>query len=149
MSKDKWTPVRTLNEVMIFINSAIWIALWIYAKFTRTSPDWLVNLGVDAVLCLLVLMHFSSPNWDYHALCLSLAITAVMIGTSHMKGQVAVCSFLFIVNAYDALGFPSILLPGSYKGSILIRQIINGVVASLGLWLVYGNTYKSRRAIPL
>jgi len=54
-----------------------------------------------------------------------------------MKLHVAVCAFLFIINCYDALGLPSILLPGSFKGSTLTRQITNGVAAILALWLFY------------
>ena len=58
-----------------------------------------------------------------------------------MKLYVAVCAFLLIPNSYDvcvdALGFPSFLLQGSYKGNSLPRQITNGVLASLGQWLLY------------
>ena len=82
-SKDVWTVVRILNCLMIYVASLIWIGSWIYAKLTCTSPDWLVNLDVDASLCLLVLMHFSSPNWGYHALCLTLAFAAVVIRTRY------------------------------------------------------------------
>jgi len=54
---------------------------------------------------------------------------AVIIGMSHMKLQVAVCAFVFILMDYDSL--PSILLPGNYEG-----QIVNVVTASLTLWVV-------------
>jgi len=137
---DEWTVVVILNNIAVYITSAIWIASWVFVKRTRTSPDWLINLPLDSSLCRLVLMLLSSPNWGYHCLCLVLAITGILIGSSHMKLQVAVCCFCFILNVYDALGLPSILLPGSYIGSkriILIRQIFNGVAAGLALWIVY------------
>jgi len=137
ISKDQWTAVKVVNYLIYYIGSAIWIATWMYARLTRTSPDWLVNLIQNTGLFILVLMHFSSPNWDWHAFCLSAAVGAVIIGTSHMKLQVAVCSFVFIINAYDTLGFPSILLPGNYKGNKVVRQILNGIAASLAVWAVH------------
>ena len=132
-----WSVLAVVNTVMIYIQSAIYIASWIYAKITRTSPDWLVNLVMEVSLFQLLVCSFVSPDWGWHAVCLSLAIGSIIIGTSHMNIQVAVSAFLFALNAYDTLGYPSILLPGNYEGSILIRQIVNGVVASLALWAVY------------
>jgi len=136
-SKDAWTVVRIVVSVIGWVLSVIWIVSWTYARRTRTSPDWLLNLVLDLSLCFLVLTHFSSANWGYHALCLSAAICAVLVGASHMKFQVALSAILFLINAYDTLGFPSILLPGSFKGSALTRQITNSVAASLALWAVY------------
>jgi len=54
-----------------------------------------------------------------------------------MKLQVAVSIFAFLINCYDTLGYPSILLPGNYEGPPLPRQFTNGVVACLGLFLLY------------
>ena len=57
-------PILALtNNVFYYVASVIWIVSWLYAKFTRTSPDWLVNLVMDVSLCLLVISTFSSPNW--------------------------------------------------------------------------------------
>jgi len=134
---DEWSVLSIVTTVLSYLVSLIWIASWMYAKSTRTSPDWLINLDMEMGLGFMVITHFSSPNWGCHALCLSVAIAAVFIGTSHMKFQVGVSCFLFGLNVYDVLGFPSILLPGSYEGNTLIRQILNGVAASLALWEVY------------
>ena len=136
-SKDEWTVVKAVNDALFYLVSVIWIASWKRARLTRSSPDWLINLVIEVSLFLMVVMNFSSPEWHQHALCLGCAITAVLLGTSHMKFQVAVSSFVFMINIYDSLDLPSHVLPGSYEGSILIRQIINGVAASLVLWAVY------------
>jgi len=137
VTRKQWSVLNTVSMASSYVAIATWISGWAYAKITRTSPEWLINLVMDVALCRVVFVSFSSPDLGWHALCLSLAIAAVVIGTSHMKGQVAVCSFVFIVNAYDTLGLPSILLPGSFEGNVLIRQILNGVAASLALSLVY------------
>jgi len=134
VTDSEWPVLNVVNTTLLYVQSLIWMASWMYTRITRTSPDWLVNLVVDVCLCMIVIGHFSSPNWHWHAVCLSIAASAVVIGSSHMKLQLTVCGFLFLLNVYNTLGFPSILLPGSYKGSILIRQIINGVAACLALW---------------
>ena len=132
-----WTVLAILCTVLYYIHFMVCIGSWIYAKITRKCPDWLINLVINMDLCNVILGHFSSPNWNFHAVCLVIEFVAVVIGTSHMKLQVAVSIFAFLINAYDTLGFPSILLPGNYEGTTLPRQITNGVVACLGLFLLY------------
>jgi len=85
-----WTVLAILCVVLYYIHFMVCIGSWIYAKLTRTSPDWLINLVMNMGLCNVILGHFSSPNWNFHAVCLVIAFVAVVIGTSHMKLQVAV-----------------------------------------------------------
>jgi len=137
----EWPVLNYVVTSLIYVQCLVFSASWAYARRTRTCPDWLINLSLDMAVCVLLIMSFSSANWGFQAFSLSVAFAAIVIGTSHVKFQVTICSFVFIVNCYDmfvaALGFPSILIPGHYKGNILFRQIINGVTATLGLWLLY------------
>ena len=46
--------VKVVIAVSLDLASVIWIAPWTYAKFTRTSPDWLVKVDLEAALLILV-----------------------------------------------------------------------------------------------
>jgi len=131
-----WSVLRFVVLALIYVASLIWIATWLYARFTRRAPDWILNVILEVGMGLQVLSQFSSPYWGHQALWLSVAFAAVVIRTSHMKLHVAVSTFLFILNAYEFIGFPSILLPENYKGDKLGRQVVNGVMASLTLWFL-------------
>jgi len=39
-----WTVLAILCVVLYYIHFMVCIGSWIYAKSTRTSPDWLINL---------------------------------------------------------------------------------------------------------
>ena len=75
VTKGKWPRLGTVSY---YIFSVIWIASWMVAKLTRTSPDWLINLALDLGLCILVIGTFSSSKWGWgwgggHFLTLSAA----------------------------------------------------------------------------
>jgi len=149
VTNSEWPVLNVVNTLLLYVQSLMWIASWLYTKITRTCPDWLINLVVEGCLCMIVIGYFSSPTWQWHALCLSVAFAAVVIGTSRHRLQVGVCGFLFLLNAWDALGFPSILLPGSYKGNILICQIINSVAVSLWMCVGYVMTKQFCFLVPV
>jgi len=86
LTTSEWTILEGVTTALSYLESGIWIALWMYAKFTRTIPDWLMNLVIDLNLFIRVVLSFSSPNWSFHAFCcLSLAVMIFVMLTSHMK----------------------------------------------------------------
>ena len=89
-STGKALVLDSVNTALFYLASVIWIVSWAYSRITRTSPDWLMNIIIDMCLGFGVIMHFSSPNWGYHASALVVAFQCIVIGTSHMKLQVAV-----------------------------------------------------------
>ena len=61
VTTSQWFVLDVVNTVFSYVASAIWIASWLYAKLTRTSPDWLMNLDMELTLCLLIFCSFVSP----------------------------------------------------------------------------------------
>jgi len=141
-------PLDYLTNVSAFVCYLIWIASWIYAKKTRTAPDWLMNIYLDIPVPLILLNAISSPGWGYEAAGLSGAIAAVTLAAPHWRFHAAGFGLLFFLSFYDEVfysyGFPGILIPGAAKSvdfsTKLSRKIINGVMAICAFCICLTNT---------
>ena len=124
------------------------IAIWGFAKYTRTAPDWLMNLFWDIPLVLLIIMNFCSHSWCMQAFYMAIAVSIILLNAPHLSFQLCACAVLYSLNLYDTfhqIGFPSYTFPGSIEPTflpLLQRQVCAAAACVGAMWCI--NTTKDQ-----
>ena len=133
----------SVSNIAGLVNSVLWIYAWGFTRYTRTAPDWLINLVWDVTLVLCIEQFFTSHSWEWQPVYLAASVGIILFRAPHLRFQLILCALNYCFNFYDtvfyAFGYPKIFLPGGRTldaSAILSRQIFAGAV-SVGAVLAF------------
>ena len=139
-----WKTAQALTYFSVQAVCTTHVCAWVFARCTRTTPDWLMNLWIEVVLVSTAVGLISTNNWDLHVVCLACIILCLGCNTSHCRFQIATLTVYYFALMYDAaffaFGYPGFHIPDHHVPTwldVFGRQMINAACAVLLVWFFH------------